>query len=384
MLFLVRSSLKFMLAPMVVQLIKILVSNYSMERIIDIFIKKTNNKDEYTQDQRNLVFKVLNTLEPPKLTNILQLEDDFDMRVPMDYQSSSYLPLYHTIIQKLQFLYQKSLQSLSEHNRTPQSLFNEFTKWINNDSIAPIIKWIENKPKLKSDFEKDFVTHTLKMPNMQNTWLEICTLALRSLASSYVNQEGIIKLFMVNDSQLAFLNVCFKPLQSLNPIPSIEVIKPFFNVPQLETTKDIEFFASKMTVIVLWNRFYEIVNNLVNEEAITLLSNWISVFRSLISRLKNRKYLGLELEQQSHFDTMNTIYLYLINFNISIEGLAKDLENEKVIKHINFIIDMSKQNKYEGLHFQLILAYSLLNSLQLRVQVIFSFKLKFQVENLFF
>jgi hypothetical protein len=211
-------------------------------------------------------------------------------------------------------------------------------------------------------YVQDFVSHTLRMPNLKSPWIDICIAVVRHLATAHIKYEGILKLYLVSETQLAFLNVCFKPLQLLDPAPSIESLAHFKAVPDLITVKDIEFFAAKMTISILWDRFSSLLETLNEESAPAVLSNWFSVFRALESRLKNRRYLGLSVELQASYDIMKTIFLFMINYPLEPEQYIKCLSREGVKKHIGYINHGAKEVKYAALHDQLMLAYFILGS----------------------
>jgi hypothetical protein len=167
LLYWVRSSLKFLLSPMVTQLLKTLVANYSMERIMELYITKGKylhsfsyfvaaDKDQQIRDQRQLVTLILQLIESPQLLNVLQLEDEPDLSVSMDYQTPSCLPLFSSLSHKLTSIYQKVLHSLHEAHRTPQAIHSAFTKEVQRSTLAPTINFIESKPHLKEAFEKVF------------------------------------------------------------------------------------------------------------------------------------------------------------------------------------------------------------------------------------
>ena len=315
---------------------------------------KATVKDQQSKDQRQLVTYILSLIEPPKLANLLQLEDDPDLSVSLDYQTASSLPLFSSLSSRLLSIYQKVLQSLHELNRTPQSIHASFTREVQKSPLASVIQFIESKDHLREAFEKDFVSHTLKMPNLKSPWIDICISVVRYLATCQIKYDGILKLYLVTETQLAFLNVCFKPLQMLEPVPSIESLAHFREIPELVTVRDIEFFAAKMTISILWDRFSSILDTLNDETTSEILGNWFSVFRALESRLKNRRYLGLSLELQASYDIMKTVFLYMINF--PSEENVKCLSREGVKKHIDYINFRVKEVKYNALHDQLLLA----------------------------
>lgn len=168
-----------------------------------------------------------------------------------------------------------------------------------------------------------------------------------------MNSGSVLKLYLLNESQLAFLYLCFQPLQMLDPAPSKEIIAPYLNENQLlntlKTPRDVELFAAQMTVQILWSRFEQIIKSTEEPQTKDLFSNWTIVFSELESRLKNRRYLGLDSQLQCAYDTMKTVFLYVTHINgTTIQRLG----DATVLKHIGFMQEM----QYHALEYQLLFA----------------------------
>ena len=330
---LIYLSLRFLLSPFVLQVTRMLCSNYSLEPIISI---RTDNPTPNDRQHSDLVHIILRTLSPPPLIDILKLNVETTISLARQFSTPPRLAMYDIISDQLLKLLDTATKRLSNRIITHDLLDEEFAELVEKDSLYPAVQFIDNNPHLMRLFKEDFVTRTLQMSTMKSKLLEMAVEILDGLCFARANKYGVPRLYIVkhfDEAKMTYLNVCLRPLLNLQDPPNFKQLLPPRDQigPMMSTAKDADAFILRVTVIVLWERLDGILRGKL-EDAAESLDNWSQVFCALRARLKYRRTLALLLSVNELFwyDLQMCIFLYRLNFNISAKDALADVSGQHV------------------------------------------------------
>jgi len=341
----VRNALRFLLAPMVVQIVRTLVSNYNLEPIVEIerllaeSQAKAAEEPKLSRRQRKqlaqhrpgealqtLVRQVLRLIEPPPIREVLT-RTAIDRVIPsFDYALAPCLPMYDVIAEQLFSLAAKARSLLHHGSRGPHEILHALTQLVADErsgALADVLATISSTPELMQRFQRDFLQRSLKLPNLQSPWLELCMNALQLLADKYgtgVLRFVVIKMFHL--PELSYFSMCLLPLQQLRPPPSVErVCQPSSSssTSSIGTKHRVDSFVVSLTLRLLWCRLEAILRGELGTEE---LVNWCHVMRSLRSRLPPHpeliKILRREPQQLVQLESMSCLMLFLQHVELQL------------------------------------------------------------------
>ncbi len=166
----------------------------------------------------------------------------------------------------------------------------------------------------------------------------ICLHIIDFLCKNINREAGVVPLYLVHashtyDMQIAYLNVCFKPLRALSPPPEEKDVLIWYNIPEdlPLAPEELQRFLYGKTMSLLWDRLNDILVHADMENAEDVLLNWLKVFRTLRSRVSKRQHIQLVGEDFMAFYTMQTIFLFVRNLQRPIERALQELRDPKVM-----------------------------------------------------
>lgn len=330
---LIYSSLRFLLSPFVLQITKMLCSNYSLEPILSI---KTDNPSASDKQHSDLIHLLLRTVSPPPLIDILKLNVETTISLARQFSTPSRLAMFDIISDQLLKLLDAAVKKLSNRIVTPDVLDDEFTELADKDCLHPAIQFIDSSSYLTRLFQEDFVTRTLQMSAMKSKSLEMAVELLNGLCFARNNKFGVLRLYIVkyfDEAKMTYLNVCLRPLLELHDPPSLKgLLPPREKIGQMmNTAKDADAFILQLTVRVLWERLDGILRGR-HDDGVEMLDNWSQVFCALRARLKYRRTLALLLtvNELFWFDLQMCVFLYRLNFDVSVGSALADMNSQHV------------------------------------------------------
>jgi hypothetical protein len=359
---LIYSSLRFLLAPFVLQLTKMLCSNYSLEPILSINTDKATNND--TQHSE-LIHIILRTITPPPLVDILKLNVETTVSLSRQFSMPPHLAMYDIISDQMMKLLDTATRKLSNKIITQDILVDQFLEFVEKDPLFPAIQFIDNNSFLMRLFKEDFIMRTLQMPSMTSKLLEMAVELLDGLCMAR-GKMGVVNLYIVkhfDEHKMTYLNVCLRPLLDLKDPPAFKTLLPDRDKigQMMGTAKDADTFVLQMTVRVLWEKLEGILKVKNDEEAAEKFGNWAEVFCSLRSRLKCRRNLSALLppNELHWFDVQMCIFLYRLNFDTSPQATLVDMNNPQFREVWKTVMQVRQKDTYKGLEGMLPLAAGL-------------------------
>jgi len=318
----VRNALRFLLAPMVVQIVRILVSNYNLEPIVEIErLLAEQRTQRVVASLQSLVKQVLLTIEAPPLREVLT-RTAIDRVVPnFDYGRAPSLPVFDMIAEQIFGLANTARLALHQAARGPQEVLDTLKRLVERrEGLNRVIKHIESSDELMHRFQRDFLQRSLKLPNLGSPWLELCVKVLEVLAAEYgagVLKFTVIKMF--HEPWLSYFNTCLLPLQQLQPAPTEEQVGRVPMDMELKTQQQVDSFILSLTLQILWERLEAI---LAGELGSDELVNWCRVVRSLRSRLPPHPELSKMLrhtpEHLLKLESMSCLMMYFTHVEIDL------------------------------------------------------------------
>lgn len=316
LLHLIHSSLRFLLAPFVTQITKMVCSNYSLETIAAIDM--VNPKDVDRQ-HAELVHVIVQTIEPPPLLDILKLNVEATVSLSRQFSMPPRIAMYDIVSDQLLKLLDIAVRKLSTGTITQATLLDKFLELVEKDRIYAAVRFIDQHPSLLRLYKEDFVTRTLQMPAMKNKWLDVAIELLDGLCVAR-GKTDIVCLYLVkhfDEAKMTYLNICLRPLLELQNPPALAQLLPERNKigAIMNTPKDSDTFILQTTVMVLWERLEDIVRD-KSDDGEDQLANWAQVFRSLRARLKYRRTISplLAYDKLLCFDMQMSLFLFMLNF----------------------------------------------------------------------
>eukprot|EP00026_Physarum_polycephalum_P000017 Phypoly_transcript_00017.p1 GENE.Phypoly_transcript_00017~~Phypoly_transcript_00017.p1 ORF type:complete len:3587 (+),score=621.73 Phypoly_transcript_00017:1211-10762(+) len=361
---LIYSSLRFLLAPFVLQVTKMLCSNYSLEPIMSI---KTENPSPDDKQHSSLLHIILRTVSPPPLIDILKLNVETTISLARQFPTPPRLAMYDLISDQLLKLLDSAVKRLANKIITHDLLDEEFSELAEKDNLYPAIQFIDNSAFLSRLFKEDFVTRTLQMSAMKSKALEMTVELLDGLCYARGNKLGVLRLYIVkyfDEAKMTYLNVCLRPLLNLQDPPNLKAMLPPRDQigKMMSTAKDADAFILQLTVKVLWERLDGILRGKFEDESVDMLDNWSEVFCALRARLKYRRTLALLLSVNELFwyDLQTCVFLYRLNFNVSAADTLANVNSQHVKEAWKAVASQKVQrDSYRGLEGVLHLVSSL-------------------------
>eukprot|EP01114_Cavostelium_apophysatum_P014001 TRINITY_DN3512_c0_g1_i9.p1 TRINITY_DN3512_c0_g1~~TRINITY_DN3512_c0_g1_i9.p1 ORF type:complete len:5234 (+),score=1501.00 TRINITY_DN3512_c0_g1_i9:231-15932(+) len=336
LLFVVRRSFRFLLGPMVAQLLRTICSNYNLEPISQIFLHDTQEKKEENEKSVQLVLETLKrtTTAPslPKLIEKMVTMTEPNISIQFDIQFPSHLPLYSVISERLQRILSECQQKIQGENRNELILYKLFSETVKKDPIGHVIEMIRGDSQLFHRFQCDFVTRTMKMPHLEGIWLTMSIQVLNRLNN--FARGDLLGLYCIDEKKFYFLSASFKPLQAAD-IPTDDKLLDLYrkDMPIFDDPKEVELFTSNLSIALLWNRLRTLLTE-ENHGGDDEFSNWILGYRLLFNRVQTRKTFPLAPDQLCRFDFMHSVFLLHLHYEISAVDLLALLRNGDVVNSI--------------------------------------------------
>lgn len=356
---LIYNSLRFLLAPFVLQITKMLCSNYSLEPILSI---NTENPTDTDTQHSELINIILRTVSPPPLVDILKLNVETTISLYRQFAFPPRMAMYDVVSDKLLKILDAANKKISAKIITQNELDDPFAELLENDSIFPAVKFIENNPTLMRLFKEDFVKRTLQMSKMHTKCLDMVVEILDGLCFAREKNgiDGLIFVKYFDEAKMTFLNICLAPLLDLQDPPSLKGLLPEREKigQMMDTPKKADAIILQLTAKVLWDRLEGLIRAGDEEEK---FQNWGQVFCSLRSRLKNRRTVSslLPLPELHTFDLQMCLYLYCLNFQVSPADTLKDQNTTNVKDVWRTLTSRVNKDTYRGLEAVLPLVTSL-------------------------
>lgn len=350
---LIYNSLNFLLAPFVLQITKMLCSNYSLEPILNINKVAPKDIDNHHSELINII---LRTISPPPLVDILKLNVETTITLYRQFSFPPRLAMFDVISDKMLKLLEAAAKKISSKIITQAELSDPFLELKESDIIHPAVKYIEANPSLMRLFKEDFVKRTLQMPKMHSKCLDMVVEILDGLC--YARKEhgidGLLFVKYFDEAKMTFLNICLAPLLDLQDPPPLKDLLPERNAigQMMDTPKKADAVILKLTAKVLWDRLEALIRAANDADSPPKFQNWGQVFSSLRARLKCRRTVSslLPLPELHTFDLQMCVFLFWLNFQATPEDALKHLNNATV-KETWKILTTTRANKdaYRGL-----------------------------------
>jgi len=366
----VRSHMRWLLAPLVVLLLQRLWSFWALDGVAALGATDKTREGEIVRAEKVLIVKdVLATIRAPPLKELLSAVDGEPLMVlprffPGERRAvASSLVLYDAIADQIQKMLDKALAQLTRNKRAPNDTLVRLKELVKADkdeggTLWHIVERIQSNRDLYSLFRNDFVLRTLRLPFLKSPWVELCGDVLESLSLGLPDCDGqtLLGLFVIkhfDHAKLAYLNICLLPLQLLEDPPLEEPL--LHAVPRFASVKEIEGFIAAVTINILWDRLAELMGQ--KGKDVDKMMNWCQVFRSLRSRIGGKWQIRSMLEQyagqhgQSHstrFDIMLGIFLYALNLSVNSAELLKDLAHADVKDIITQLLKEDQRGEEQG------------------------------------
>ncbi|EFA80970.1 hypothetical protein PPL_06205 [Heterostelium album PN500] len=300
----IKNSMITFFYPMVSQIFKI-VTNYQS------YLRVSKIKDAQNSE---LVRLYIQSVRVPEINeNIEERFEPVTLTVHQEkvLQQESCLPLYDSVISNLKTLFDNTLNL--HPNRGIDKIFGEYTKYVSNHSLGPLIQYISENDTLYQQFQTDFVIRTMRF---DKSWLEFVLLVIKKIFP--IRSDSILLFIVCNyfySPTIHYLKSLTTPLMNLKT--NVSILQEFRNLnldkDKLSNTNQAKSIITALAMKLIYKEIVDISPEAKNLSDIT--ANWCNVVREILNRVPIYTILR---QAQGKGDTGQfTSYIYIL-FNLCI------------------------------------------------------------------
>jgi len=306
----IQDAMKYLLAPVVADLIRRLVSCFNLES----FLQNITQKDEY----KTLTIAIINSIEVPSYKDLIRRNQYPTLLVDSQPDFPPTLPFYDVISK-----YLSSFFRIAIRDSAPTSLTEKVLHILKKHKILQAINVINKSETLLKSFKRDFLIRTLGLSGLSPAIIEIC----EGLLDHLRNDNDVVRIFelaFTHKKEFTYLYSCCRALSKLNNLTREEIsniTSEFKVVSNVDITNQLAPLISTITVRILKERLRTILT--VEEHTVKDLEMWYKCFKTLYNRLSTQSiFIELSQDEIVHYMIMQCLFLWILNFGKLVEALA--------------------------------------------------------------